>query len=212
MGELPLGHLLETVELPDPASLNLAERKWASGPREGFRPFAQTEDLVPAMPRPGDGYRSHTTGLTHAESGFPTQDPATVDRVTRRVLDKLARHRDAIESYETIEAEDAEVLVVAIGISARAARRAVKAARQKGVKAGLFRPITLWPFPEASFAEAVEGVRAVLVPEMNAGQLSLEIERLAPAGVAVPTLNRLDGEPVSPQEIVARIEELTGHG
>jgi len=207
-----IGHLLETVELPDPARRSLAERKWATGPREGFRPFEQTEDLVPAMPRPGDGYRCHTTGLTHAESGFPTQDPETVERVSRRVLDKLTRHREVIESYETLEAENAEVLVVAIGISARAARRAVKAARQQGVKAGLFRPITLWPFPEAPFAEAAEGVRAVLVPEMNAGQLSLEIERLVPAGVTVSPLNRIDGEPVSPQEIAARIEELARHG
>ncbi len=102
--------------------------------------------------------------------------------------------------------------MVAIGISARAARRAVKSARQKGVKAGLFRPITLWPFPEDRFREAAAGAAAVVVPEMNAGQLSLEIERLAPAGTTVSPLNRIDGEPVAPREIAARIEELAGHG
>jgi 2-oxoglutarate ferredoxin oxidoreductase subunit alpha len=207
-----IGHLLETVELRDPAFLDLAERKWATGPRETYRPFEQTEDLIPAMARPGDGYRCHTTGLTHAENGFPTQVPETVERVTRRVLDKLARHREIIESYEALDTADAEILVVAIGISARAARRAVKAARQKGIKAGLFRPITLWPFPEGPFREAAEGAAAIVVPEMNAGQLSLEIERLGPSGTRVSPLNRIDGEPVTPQEIAARIEELAGHG
>jgi 2-oxoglutarate ferredoxin oxidoreductase subunit alpha len=207
-----IGHLLETVELPDTASLELVERKWATGPRESYRPFEQTEDLIPAMARPGDGYRCHTTGLTHAESGFPTQVPETVERVTRRVLDKLALHRETIEAYETLDAADAEILVVAIGISARAARRAIKAARQKGVKAGLFRPITLWPFPEEPFRAAAKGAAAIVVPEMNAGQLSLEIERLCPSGTTVSPLNRVDGEPVSPQEIAARIEELAGHG
>ncbi|MDH3597031.1 MAG: 2-oxoacid:acceptor oxidoreductase subunit alpha [Rhodospirillales bacterium] len=207
-----IGHLLETVELLDPATLDLAGRKWAAGPRETYLPYAQTDDLIPAMARPGDGYRCHTTGLTHAETGFPTQDPETVERVTRRVLDKLTHHRELVESYEALDTADAEVLVVAIGISARAARRAVKSARQKGVKAGLFRPITLWPFPEDRFREAAAGAAAVVVPEMNAGQLSLEIERLAPAGTTVSPLNRIDGEPVSPLEIAARIEELAGHG
>jgi 2-oxoglutarate ferredoxin oxidoreductase subunit alpha len=207
-----IGHLLETVELPDPASLDLAGRKWATGARESYLPFEQTDDLIPAMARPGDGYRCHTTGLTHAETGFPTQDPETVERVTRRVLDKLAHHRELVEAYEALDTADAEVLVVAIGISARAARRAVKSARQKGVKAGLFRPITLWPFPEGPFLEAAAGAAAIVVPEMNAGQLSLEIERLRPSGTKVSPLNRIDGEPVSPLEIAARIEELAGHG
>jgi 2-oxoglutarate ferredoxin oxidoreductase subunit alpha len=207
-----IGHLLETVELPDPASLELAKRKWAEGPRETYLPFEQTEDLVPAMARPGDGYRAHMTGLTHAETGFPTQVPETVERVTRRTLDKLAHHREIIESYEALDTADAEILTVAIGISARAARRAVKSARQKGVKAGLFRPITLWPFPEEPFREAAAGTAAIVVPEMNAGQLSLEIERLCPSGTKVSPLNRIDGEPISPLEIAARIEELAGHG
>lgn len=206
-----IGHLMETIELPAPGSHELAERKWANGPREGYLPYAQTEDMIPAMARPGDGYRSHTTGLTHGEGGFPTQDPDQVARAQNRLLGKLAHHRERVEAYETFDIEDAEILVVAIGISARAARRAVKSARERGVKAGLFRPVTLWPFPEKPFREAAAGAKSILVPEMNAGQLSLEVERLRPSGAAVSTINRIDGEPVSPQQIIDRIGELAGH-
>jgi 2-oxoglutarate ferredoxin oxidoreductase subunit alpha len=205
-----IGHLQETVELPDPASLRLAERKWAVGPRETYRPYGETEDLIPAMARPGDGFRAHTTGLTHAEDGFPTQDPEEVDRIMRRLLGKLDRHRRDIEAYEALYCEDAEILVVAIGISARAAQRAVKSARREGLKAGLFRPITLWPFPAQPFREAAAGARVVLVPEMNAGQLSLEVERLCPPGASVSTINHVNGEPIAPGKIAARLEELVG--
>ena len=121
------------------------------------------------MARPGDGYRTHITGLTHAEDGFPTQDPAVVDRVMRRLLGKLDRHREAIESFETVGCEDARVLVVTYGITARAAGRAVRQARDQGIRAGLFRPITMWPFPERAFREAAGRAHAVLVPEMSAG-------------------------------------------
>jgi 2-oxoglutarate ferredoxin oxidoreductase subunit alpha len=203
-----VGHLVETVALPDPKSHRLTGRKWATGPREGFKPFAETEDMIPPMARPGAGYRAHMTGLTHDEDGFPTQDPARVARAMDRVLGKLAHHRSDIEAFETLHCDDAEVLVVAIGISARAARRAVRQARQNGIRAGLFRPITLWPFPIEPFRAAARRARAVVVPEMNAGQLSLEVERLLPAGLRLSTINFVNGEPIPPAVIAARIEEL----
>ncbi len=203
-----VGHLVETVEMPKTASNRPVERKWAQGPRDEFRPYDAPADMVPPMVRPGDGYRAHTTGLTHAESGFPTQDPAAVVRVTARVIDKLAHHAAEIAAYETIEAEDAESLVAAVGISARAAARAVAEARAKGIKAGLFRPITLWPFPEGPFRAAAAKARHVLVPELNLGQLVLEIERILGGAVPAMGLNRVDGDPIEPAEILARIEEL----
>jgi 2-oxoglutarate ferredoxin oxidoreductase subunit alpha len=204
-----VGHLIETVELPDPGKLDLSDRKWASGPREGHRPYAAGDDDVPAMARLGDGYRDHMTGLTHAEDGFPTQDPQTVDRVMRRLLRKLERHRDLIESFEAIDCEDADVIAVAYGITARSARRAVAQARERGIRAGLFRPITLWPFPEQAFREIAGRARAILVPEMNLGQLCLEVERhCAPSG-GVQRLGRVDGQPIAPSEILEHIVELS---
>jgi 2-oxoglutarate ferredoxin oxidoreductase subunit alpha len=204
-----VGHLLETVVLPDPATLAVVERGRATGTRESYQPYATAEDGVPLMAHFGDGYRTHTTGLTHGEDGFPTQEPAVVDRVMRRLLSKLDRHRRAIQSYQVLDCEDADVLVVAYGITARAAQRAVKVARQRGGKVGLFRPITLWPFPEESLRQAAATARTILVPEMNAGQLVLEVERICASRGKVAPLNRFDGEPISPMEILQAINELT---
>jgi 2-oxoglutarate ferredoxin oxidoreductase subunit alpha len=206
-----IGHLVETVEIPAPGTAEVADRKWAEGAAETFQPYAVTDDLVPPMPRPGDGYRTHTTGLTHLESGFPTQEPEHVERITRRISGKLDHHRDLIESYEAVGCEDAEIVVCAIGISARAARRAVNAARADGIKAGLFRPITLWPFPGSAFRSATAAATSVIVAEMNAGQLVLEIERLCGGAAHVESLARIDGEPIEPVEIEAKIRELASH-
>lgn len=205
-----IAQLTETVALPEADAAPAApERRWASGPREAFRPYAITDDQVPPMARPGDGYRTHTTGLTHSETGFPSQKPDVVERNQRRLLTKLAAHRTAHESVETLSCDDAEVLVVALGITARAARRAVGQLRAQGVKAGLFRPITLWPFPEERLREAAAGAKAVLVPEMNAGQLRLEVERVL-RGHEVVGLNRYDGEAITPEAIAQRAAGLVG--
>ena len=207
-----IGHLLETVELPKPASLKLVERKWAGESPESYQPGEDPGDGVPAMARPGDGYRAHMTGLTHGDDGFPTQEPQVVDRVMRRLFGKIERHREIIESWQAIDCDDAEVVVVAYGITARAARRAVKLARERGRRTGLFRPITLWPFPEEALRELALRADAILVPEMNTGQLRLEVERLALPLSKVSGLNKLDGEPISPDEILERIMELTSNG
>ncbi len=204
-----IGHLVDTVELPDPDSIEIQDRKWASGPAEGYLPYAADEDGVPPMPRPGDGYRTHTTGLTHLETGFPTQVPADVSRVIGRLLDKIERNRDAIEQYELTNCDDAEILVVAFGITARSSERAVNLARESGIKVGLMRPLTLWPFPERKMKELAGQVRHVLVPEMNAGQLILEIERLCPDSVTVSGINRFDGLPIDPGEVLDKIKEIS---
>jgi 2-oxoglutarate ferredoxin oxidoreductase subunit alpha len=207
-----IGHLVETLDLPDPDTIERAERKWATGPREAYLPYADPGDGIPAMARPGDGYRCHTTGLTHGEHGFPTQNPADVDRIMQRLLGKFDRHRDLIDQYETLYADDAEVLVVAIGIAARAAGRAVRQARRNGVRAGLFRPVTLWPFPEQAFREHAARASTVVVAEMNAGQLSLEGERLCAQPGKVARLTRVTGEPIGPAEILATIQERARYG
>jgi len=202
-----IAQLTETVELADVHGAGQAMRKWASGPREAYQPYAANEDGIPAMSRPGAGYRVHTTGLNHAENGFPTQNPEAVARNIGRLLGKFERHRDAIDSWQAIGCKDAEVVIVAIGISARAATRALDIARAKGVRLGLFRPITLWPFPETALREATRKARAVLVPEMNAGQLSLEVERIL-GGKRVDAIHRYNGEPITPAEIAATAEAM----
>ena len=207
-----VAHLIESVTLPAPKTIVVAERKWAKGDERDFHPFAETDDLVPPMARPGEGLRVHATGLTHTADGFPTQQPGPAGRAVRRLIDKIERHRDEIERFETLRTEDAEFLIVAVGIVARAARRAVADLRADGIKAGLLRPITLWPFPERATREAASRARRVLVAEMNAGQLALEVERLAAAPGKIARLNRIDGEPIAPGDIAAKIRELAANG
>ncbi|MBK9609146.1 MAG: 2-oxoacid:acceptor oxidoreductase subunit alpha [Betaproteobacteria bacterium] len=197
----------ETVELGDANGVARAQRKWASGPPAAYQPYATGEDGIPAMSRPGAGYRVHTTGLNHAENGFPTQSPQAVERNLGRLLTKFERHRDLIDSWQTLGCDDAEVLIVAIGISARAALRALEICRARSLRAGLFRPITLWPFPENALREAASQANAVLVPEMNAGQLSLEVGRIL-GGKRVEAIHRFNGEPITPAEIAQRVETL----
>jgi 2-oxoglutarate ferredoxin oxidoreductase subunit alpha len=207
-----IGHLTEPVRLSDAENLKTVDRVLASGTPAAYQPYAVDGDQVPAMARPGDGYRVHTTGLTHAESGYPTQNPETVARVNHRLLHKLDNHAGEIECVEVTGCEEADIVVVAYGITARAARGAVRLARKRGIKAGLFRPVTLWPFPEQALLAASNQAQALLVPEMNAGQLVLEVERLCASGTRVAGLNRIDGEPIAPAEIADRIGELHESG
>ena len=154
-----IAQLSETVAL-DGAGHRSATRKWASGPRAAYKPYDTGSDAIPAMAKPGDGYRTHTTGLTHGENGFPTQNPEAVTRNLSRLFSKLERHRDLIDSWEALHCDDADVVIVAIGISARAATRAVELCRAQGLRVGLFRPITLWPFPETALRQAAaQGAR-----------------------------------------------------
>jgi len=203
-----IGHLLETIDLTAPEPETLVERKWASGKPEDYVPYATGEDMIPAMARPGDGYRAHTTGLTHDERGFPTQVPEKAEKGVYRLLDKLDHHRELIESYETVQCEDAEVIITAFGITARAAQRAVTNLRAKGIKAGLFRPITLWPFPVEAFKKQTENAKAVIVAEMNAGQLVLEVERICAGKPEVHKVNRIDGEVINPEQLENAVKEV----
>src|SRR3974390_800708 len=142
-----IAQLSETVALDGAGHPNV-DRKWASGPRSSFKPYDTGNDAIPAMAKPGKGYRTHTTGLTHSESGFPTQQTERGNRNLKRLFTKLDRHRQLIDSWEELYCEDADLVIVAVGISARAASRAVEQCRGSGVRVGLFRPVTFWPVPE----------------------------------------------------------------
>ncbi|HML08491.1 MAG TPA: 2-oxoacid:acceptor oxidoreductase subunit alpha [Xanthobacteraceae bacterium] len=202
-----IAQLSETVALGTAESCGRTERKSAREPRAAYKPYADDGDGIPAMARPGDGYRTHTTGLTHGEDGFPTQNAEAVTRNLSRLFSKLERHRSLIDSWETLRCDDAELVIVAVGISARAAMRAVELCRGQGLRVGLFRPITLWPFPELPLRQAAAQARAVLVPEMNAGQLRLVVERVL-SGTPVEGLHLFSGEAIAPAEIAAQAAAL----
>ncbi|EFB89372.1 2-oxoglutarate ferredoxin oxidoreductase subunit alpha [Pyramidobacter piscolens W5455] len=208
MSDAEIGHMREKFVVPDPESLRVVDRKRPSVDAEHFVPYqADPEDDVPPMAGFGDGYRWHVTGLTHNDWGFPTTDPGDIDKKMRRLMRKIERFRDDIVKFDTVEAEDAEILVVSYGSVSRSSIRAVRDARAQGVKVGHFRPITLWPFADKELERLARRVKTIIVPELNCGQMALEVERAVHGKARVVPLNRVDGELFQPTEIFNKIVE-----
>jgi len=196
-----IGHLWERVIIPPPEEIKIVERKKPTVPPEKYVPFRPDDDLVPPMANFGDGYKVHVTGLTHDEHGYPrTDDPKVQFELVQRLCEKIRKNADKIVKTKEFMLEDADVAVIAYGIASRASISAVRKAREAGVKAGLLRLVTVWPFPEKTVAELANRVKAIVVPEMNYGQMVREVERAAKE-TPVYFLPKLGGEPHKPSEI-----------
>jgi len=198
-----IGHTRESVVLPD--SVEVFDRVRPTGDPEDFWPMVAPDDGTPPLPAFGDGYRFHVTGLAHDERGFPTNDAQVAEALVARLHRKIEAHLDEIIEVDTYMLDDAEIAVFAYGIVGRAAREAVIRARENGVKAGLIRPVTLWPFPYEQVAEVASKVDTVLVAEMNLGQIIGEVERAVAGRADVKGYLRADGEPITPTSIVEAI-------
>ncbi|MEM3549753.1 MAG: 2-oxoacid:acceptor oxidoreductase subunit alpha [Candidatus Bathyarchaeia archaeon] len=202
-----VAHMREKVIIPPAEKIKIINRKKPKIPPEKFLPFMPDEDLIPPMACFGEGYRFHATGLTHDEHGYPrTEEYEVQARLVKRLCDKIRRNADRIVKAEKIMLEDAEVVIIAYGIVARAALGAVRKAREKGLKVGLLRPITLWPFPGQHVTQAASKAEFLIVPEMNYGQILGEVERAAKGKSIIP-LSKL-GEPHTPGEILEAIRRI----
>jgi 2-oxoglutarate ferredoxin oxidoreductase subunit alpha len=205
MADEVVAHMWERVVIPPVEKVKVVNRKKPKTPPGNYMPFMPDEDLVPPMACFGEGYRFHATGLTHDEYGYPRpQDSSAQMRLIQRLCNKIRRNVDKIIRVEERMLEDAEIVVIAYGIVARAALSAIKRAREQGIKAGLLRLITLWPFPEKQVAKAAEKADAIIVPEMNYGQMVREVERVAKT-TPVYHLPKLGEEPHTPNEILQAI-------
>jgi 2-oxoglutarate ferredoxin oxidoreductase subunit alpha len=202
-----LGHMSERVTLPAAADLEIIDRVKPVVSPEAYLPYAAENGQVPAMADFFSGYRYHVTGLTHDVTGFPTENPKLSQALMERLAAKITANLEHILKNETSDLAEAEVMVVAYGSVARSAQVAIAEARQAGLKAGLFRPVTLRPFPREQVASLARRVKAILVPEMNMGQLVGEVERVAGVTPVVP-LNKANGQPISPAEISAALLNL----
>ena len=199
-----IGHLRERFEedsVNEPAIVNRPT------PKEGeeFLPFANAEGGVGPIVPLGQGERYHITGLTHGETGFYTAQSKAVSKFVGRLSDKIELNVDKIAKIEETYTDDAEVLVLSYGSSARSAQDAVQTLREQGKKVGMVRLITLWPFHDAKIAALCEGKKAIVVPEMNLGQMAREVQRVA-KGVPVIPMCRVDGDLMTPDEIIAKVE------
>jgi 2-oxoglutarate ferredoxin oxidoreductase subunit alpha len=207
-----IAHMREKVELPDPQDVKPARRAAPRAPA-GYKPYAADPNGgVPLMAPFGEGYRWHCTGLFHDEAGGPTGRPDEADRLLRRLAAKIENNVDDICDYTGEGLEDCEIAVVAFGSSAMSALSAVRRARREGVKAGLFRPKTIWPFPGKALREVAEHAATIVVPEMNLGQLALEVERVAGCMSRVVKLGKVNGELFHPEEVFSAIVSAANNG
>jgi len=203
-----IGHLSERLEIPEPSEYELIDRTRPTCHPEEYLPYDISESDVPPLADYFSGYRYHTTGLNHDASGFPTTNPELVQSEELRMINKVFHHLDEIESYEEVLTEDAEIVIVAFGSTARAASVAINDARAKGIKVGMLRPLTIWPFPEKKMAELGKKAKGIVVPEANLGQLIYEVERVAKCDGPVVGVQKVGGVPIYPDEILSKIEEL----
>ncbi len=206
LSEEVIGHCRERVILPDPSEIKIVDRKKPPAGLDKYYPYQPDDDGIPPMANFCEGYRYHVTGLTHDESGSPTTDPEKAERLINRLNDKVMDHLDEITMTESWMTEDAEIIVVAYGATSRSAKGAVKKAREMGIKAGLFRLITIWPFPVKEAAAVCEQAGAIIVPELNLGQLIGEVERVARGDTRIIGINRVTGEMITPDEILDAIK------
>lgn len=203
-----IGHMREKIELPDDYSdFPQAERKQPDCAPEDFKAYATDESLVPAMPAFGSGYRWHVTGLVHDETGFPKGTPAATLAAANRQRAKLENNLGDIVQVENYRMEDADFAVVAFGGAARTAYETVDMARAEGLKVGLVRPVTIWPFAEAQMKELAGRVKGILVHELNCGQYVHEVERAVNGKVPVSLYAKYDNEPATPAQLLEEVKK-----
>ena len=203
-----VAHTREMIPLPHPEEVEVVDRIKPNMPPDWYIPYEDNSRGVPPMGIFGDGYRYHVTGLVHDVRGFPTQRPDEIVPFMNRLFRKINQHFWDIIMVNEEMAADAEVLVIAYGSVSRSARRAVREARQRGIKAGLLQLITIWPFPRQVIEPHLRRVKAVLVPELNMGQVSREVKRINQGHTRVETINRIDGSLITPDEILVSLQRM----
>jgi len=202
-----VAHMREKVILPKPSEVEVIDRVKPSVPPEWYLPYEDTSFGVPPMGIFGEGYRYHVTGLTHDIRGFPTLRQDEIEPFLARLFRKISSHSDDIRLVEHFMTVDAEIVIIAYGCVARSARRAVLEARSQGLKVGMLKLITLWPFPRSYIELLIKAGKTLLVPEMNMGQISREVKRVNEGMSQILTLNKIDGTIISPKEILAKMKE-----
>lgn len=203
-----VGHMREGIEIPEPDTLEIINRP-LSDVRGVYKTCYHVDpgEWVPRMVPFGDGERYNITGLFHDESGFPTNDHVIAAKLMERLMHKISHNYDDIVQVEYDNMEDAEIAVVCFGGTARAAKEAIREARSHGIKAGMFRPITVWPFPEKELREKLPQLKKIIMAEHNAGQMLLEVQRVNEGRVPVSFIGRIDGTLIQPDEILQKIRE-----
>ncbi|MBN1476045.1 2-oxoacid:acceptor oxidoreductase subunit alpha [Candidatus Sumerlaeota bacterium] len=203
-----VGHMIERVVIPDPDEIEIVPRRLTDVPRGGeYLPYRLDGDLIPPMTHAGMGHYPHITGLTHDERGYPAMNAETQDTLVRRLCDKILKNADDIIEIREDGVDGADIVVVSYGITSRVCLPAIREARAKGLKVGWLRLVTVWPFPDRLIRELAGRVKALVVPELNLGQVYYEVERCAQGQATTHLVPHAGGAVHDPEDILRVIEE-----
>jgi 2-oxoglutarate ferredoxin oxidoreductase subunit alpha len=202
-----VGHMTEKVVIPAADEIDLIERKYTSKKPGEAWPYDPSEDLIPPMLPVGEGYKFHVTGLTHDIRGYPIINAEAQEENVRHLIDKVNAHTEEIIWLEEKDIEDAEVIVMAYGISSRVIQPAIAKARKEGIKVGQIKMVTVWPFPEKRVRELAGKVKSLIMVEMNYGQVFLDMERCAAGQCQCYLLGHAGGTVHNPEDIYNTIKE-----
>lgn len=203
-----VGHLSERVIIPEAGKLRTVDRARARGRKDRFKPFQPGPNGVAPMAIAGEGYGIHVTGLTHDEKGYPVMAPEAQVAMMERLVGKIRNNLNDIILTEAYRLEDADVAIVSYGVSARSSLAAVDEARAAGIKAGLLRLITVWPFPEALIRELAGRVKAFVTVELNLGQIHLEVERCSGGKAPAFLVGHAGGAVIPPERIIETLKDI----
>ena len=202
-----VGHMTEKVIIPEPDAIEIEPRRLTNKDPADYLPYLTNGELIPEFARAGDGFKFHTTGLTHDERGYPVMSAACQQQNVQRLIDKIKLNEDKIVRFEAEHIDGADVVVLSYGITARVARMGIDLARKQGIKVGVIRLIVIWPFPEHYIRELAGQIKAFVVPEINAGQMVLEVERCAAGQCRAVSVPHLGGGVHNPEDIAKAIVE-----
>ena len=202
MSEEAVGHLRENISIPEKVEV------WDRKKEKAKAPFGTEEEGgVPPMPAFGEGEKLAVTGSTHDAYGYrKTDDGEAHARLVERINEKIEKNKKSVIATEDYFLEDSDEAVIAYGFTARASLYAVKGLRREGLKVGLLRLKTLWPFPEGAVAEVGKNVRRILIPEMNRGQVAGEVRKACSCDVI--SIGQTDGEVIQPEKIAEALKRV----
>jgi len=202
-----IGHMHEKVVIPPAEEIELVERKWYKGPKDKYLPYKNDKDGIPFLVKVGDGYRFHTTGLTRDERGYPLLNAECQATCVSHLIDKIKDNAEKIIQLKETDIDNAEILVMSYGITSRVSIKAVQEAKKAGIKVGTMQLKTVWPFPEKRLKELAGKVKAIVFPEINAGQVVLEAERVVGDKCEVVSVPHYGGWVHDPKVILNAIKE-----
>ncbi len=207
MSDEMIGHMSEKVIIPPSKYITIQSRPRPKGRKDRFKLFEPGPNGVAPMPAAGEGFNIHVSGLTHDERGYPALTVEGQEEMMTRLTNKIRRNLNDIIQTEKYHLDDAEIVVVSYGVSARTGMAAVDMARELGIKAGLLRLVTVWPFPEDQIRKLAEKVKGFVTVEINLGQIHLEVERCACGRAPSFLVGHPGGTIISPDRVLKVFKE-----